>query len=665
LMALQLKRGTDVQRIITLLLPGEPYYLTDYVSVGLSPFWIGDGVTYGGVVPTPGELSQLSDILITSPANYDFLQYSSATDQWINSDDLTVQGNANFFGPASFSEGVTLGNSSTDTVLFNASNVSIPNGVKFDTTTLVIDASNNRVGVGRATPEVALDVEGQLRVRGTNITADGDLIVNGGDITTSALAANVFATTATVNIGSSSGVVQIPSTIESTSPDTGALLVDGGVGINKHLHVGGTLAVDSITASTSIYTGSIQTDGGLGVVGAAYIGGAGNFGGAVRIDSTTAATSTITGSLQTDGGLGVVGAAYIGGILNTTGAATFSSDVTVNGNLEVKGTQTYLNTQTVLVEDPVLRIGNGDSSQSEMDMGIRFDALQGTNATQGFFGWDRSIGRFTFLKDITGGDNTMVGGVTGDAQFGTIYADALAMDEASIGELSFAAISPLRPGVGWGPRTITTTDGDLVLHGYDNGSNDQANWDAVTVKGQLNTDDLYASGNSTLGSGILDETTINGGFRVDSTTSGIPDIFVAPNGGKVGFGTVTPLSKIDVAGDIRLTGSIRGAVDIGGFTVTTTTTTANQILDSFPKATYKTVKYLIQVSGTSIGTHVMECLVMHDGTTAYITTYGEMFSSGSLTTIAAVINGTNVELQVTPTWNVTTTYKVTKTSIAA
>jgi hypothetical protein len=55
---------------------------------------------------------------------------------------------------------------------------------------------------------------------------------------------------------------------------------------------------------------------------------------------------------------------------------------------------------------------------------------------------------------------------------------------------------------------------------------------------------------------------------------------------------------------------------------------------------------------------------MHDGTNAYITVYGEMFTGVSLTTISVAIVGSNVELQVTPT-NAITTYKVTKTLIAA
>jgi hypothetical protein len=53
---------------------------------------------------------------------------------------------------------VTLGDASGDALTINSSAVSIPNGLNFDSNTLVIDATNNRVGVGIATPAVSLDV---------------------------------------------------------------------------------------------------------------------------------------------------------------------------------------------------------------------------------------------------------------------------------------------------------------------------------------------------------------------------------------------------------------------------------------------------------------------------------------------------------------------------
>lgn len=77
------------------------------------------------------------------------------------STDLTVNGNT------------VLGNASGDTLTFNASTVSVPNGLNFDTNTLVIDATNNRVGVAQASPTEALDVTGNARVTGKMLHTEG------------------------------------------------------------------------------------------------------------------------------------------------------------------------------------------------------------------------------------------------------------------------------------------------------------------------------------------------------------------------------------------------------------------------------------------------------------------------------------------------------------
>jgi hypothetical protein len=72
--------------------------------------------------------------------------------------DLTVNGNT------------TLGNASGDTLTFNASTVSTPNGLNFDSNTLVIDAANNRIGIGKASPAVALDVAGPVYLGSSDTT---------------------------------------------------------------------------------------------------------------------------------------------------------------------------------------------------------------------------------------------------------------------------------------------------------------------------------------------------------------------------------------------------------------------------------------------------------------------------------------------------------------
>lgn len=81
-----------------------------------------------------------------------------------SSDTLTVNATSTFAAGATFSStfaangGVTLGDASGDALTINSSAVSIPNGLNFDSNTLVIDATNNRVGIGTASPLYKLQI---------------------------------------------------------------------------------------------------------------------------------------------------------------------------------------------------------------------------------------------------------------------------------------------------------------------------------------------------------------------------------------------------------------------------------------------------------------------------------------------------------------------------
>ena len=92
-----------------------------------------------------------------------------------SSDTLTVNATSTFAASATFSStfaangGVTLGDASGDALTINSSAVSIPNGLNFDSNTLVIDATNNRVGVGVASPTVAFQVGTGLLFNGSTL----------------------------------------------------------------------------------------------------------------------------------------------------------------------------------------------------------------------------------------------------------------------------------------------------------------------------------------------------------------------------------------------------------------------------------------------------------------------------------------------------------------
>ena len=102
----------------------------------------------------------------------------------------------------------------------------------------------------------------------------------------------------------------------------------------------------------------------------------------------------------------------------------------------------------------------------------------------------------------------------------------------------------------------------------------------------------------------------------------------------------------------------------GGITsiaLTTTTTTANQIVDQFAATAFTTIKYLIQASSAG-AYHAMEVLVMHDGSQPYITEVADMYTTVPLVAISADVATGVFQLLATPT-NAVTVIKVIRTAI--
>ena len=98
---------------------------------------------------------------------------------------------------------------------------------------------------------------------------------------------------------------------------------------------------------------------------------------------------------------------------------TTSGNVIIGGNLTVDGTTTTVNSTTVTIDDPIFTLG-GDtelSADDNKDRGIEFRWHDGTGSKLGFFGFDDSTGKFTFIPDATNAAETFSGTV------GTIVAN--------------------------------------------------------------------------------------------------------------------------------------------------------------------------------------------------------------------------------------------------
>ena len=85
----------------------------------------------------------------------------------------------------------------------------------------------------------------------------------------------------------------------------------------------------------------------------------------------------------------------------------------------------------------------------------------------------------------------------------------------------------------------------------------------------------------------------------------------------------------------------------------TTSSTAQVAVDSFSATTYRSAKYIVQLT-SSTSYHVIELLVVHNGTTPSLVQYAEAFTGSSLGTFDASITTGVLNLLCTPTNAVTT-----------
>ena len=109
----------------------------------------------------------------------------------------------------------------------------------------------------------------------------------------------------------------------------------------------------------------------------------------------------------------------------SAGASAATSTVTIAGNLTVNGTTTTIDSTTVTIEDPIFTLGgdSAPSSDDNKDRGIEFRYHDGTSAKLGFFGYDDSASKFTFIANATN-TGEVFSGTLGNVAFGNGNFDA-------------------------------------------------------------------------------------------------------------------------------------------------------------------------------------------------------------------------------------------------
>lgn len=124
---------------------------------------------------------------------------------------------------------------------------------------------------------------------------------------------------------------------------------------------------------------------------------------------------TITGDSSTD----TVTIATTG--LAPLASPTFTGTVTIP-DLIVNGTTTTINSTTVTLDDPIITLG-GDTAPStddNKDRGVEFRWHNGSGARVGFFGFDDSTGKFTFIPEATN-TSEVFSGTLGTIDVGAVH----------------------------------------------------------------------------------------------------------------------------------------------------------------------------------------------------------------------------------------------------
>jgi len=272
------------------------------------------------------------------------------------------------------------------------------------------------------------------------------------------------------------------------------------------------------------------------------------------------------------------------------GTVTVDDNLIVSGDLTVQGTTTTVESTVVTVEDPIFTLGGTGSPTANdgKDRGIEFHYNTGSGDTLGFFGYDISAGKFTFIPDATNASEVFSGTA------GTILANfevssSLTIDSVGITQIQTAA-EVASPGFVDNDTSLLTAaaiDDRILSYNYTTNTGTVTSvatgtglsGGAITTSGtiDLDFDNIAEKTGDLIGSDRL--TGVSGTTHFSETISNIPlSIFNNDSGWTSNTGDITAITLQNASGESVADTSILFGSGTPGNTSTTSSGDATFVL---------------------------------------------------------------------------------------
>ena len=290
---------------------------------------------------------------------------------------------------------------------------------------------------------------------------------------------------------------------------------------------------------------------------------------------------------------------------------TIAGSLTVGENFIVTGSVVTINSTVVTIDDPIFTLG-GDTAPTiddNKDRGIEFRYYDGS-AKIGFFGFDESSGKFTFIPDATNTSEVFTG-TKGIIDANIEWADVLSKPDPSLTLVGDVSGNTTFTDLGSASLTVTVEkDFNLVFTGDVTGTGTVSNLNSASIS-------------LTIGANSITLGTDTTGDYVGNITGTANQVIVSASVGE------NAQVNISLPQDIATTSTPTFAgVDLpeGRITSSSATITANSTattIDTFAVSSFTTAEYTIRAKqGTKMT--VEKILVMWDGTDVSLSEYSIM-----------------------------------------